>query len=144
VAALEVERHLAIEPPPAADRASVRLPDLPPGLIHDSQASEDQDHADHKPDGPVDGAGWRLRLAVASAAREGDAEQVTALIHHATSLGLAEGTLVAVARAYWPPRAWPLRAATAGPRWLAGQTRRLHRPARRRGGGRVAEREGQP
>ena len=146
MAALEVERHLALEPPPSQDRAAARPPDLPPGLIGDGDDGEDQDqaHDTQAPEGPVDGAGWRLRLAVASAAREGDSEQVTALIHHATSLGLAEGTLVAVARANWPPRAWPLRAATAGPRWLAGQTRRLHRPARRRGGGRVAEREGQP
>jgi len=130
MAALEVERHLAIEPPPAADRASARLPDLPPGLIHDRQAGEaDQDHADHEPDGPVDGAGWRLRLAIATAAREGDAEQVTALIHHATTLGLAETMLVAVARANWPPAAFPVRACRAGLRWLGERARRA-RPRR--------------
>src|SRR6266508_6448153 len=90
MAALEVERHLAIEPPPSHDRAAVRLPDPPPGLIGDGQDGEDQEQADERqpPKGPVDGAGWRLRLAVASAAREGDREAVTALIHHGASLGL--------------------------------------------------------
>jgi hypothetical protein len=123
VAALEVERHLAIEPPPAADRVSVRLPDLPPGLIQGGKDREDQAHEPQAPDGPADGAGWRLRLAIASAAREGDAEQVTALIHHGAGLGLAEGTLMAVARAHWPGGRLPLRACRAGLRWLR---RRAH------------------
>jgi hypothetical protein len=131
VAALAVERHLAIEPPPPQDRAAARLPDLPPGLIQGGKDREDQDqaHEPQAPDGPVDGAGWRLRLAVASAAREGDAEQVTALIHHATSLGLAEAMLAAVARAHWPPAAFPLRACRAGLRWLRARARRA-RPGR--------------
>ncbi len=131
VAALEVERHLAIEPPPAADRATAVAPDLPPRLTQDRQAGEDQDHANQPqaPDGPVDGAGWRLRLAVATAAREGDSEAVTALIHHGVGLGLAEGTLVAVARANWPPAAFPVRACRAGMRWLRARARRA-RPGR--------------
>ncbi len=131
VAALEVERHLAIEPPPAADRATAVVADLPPGLTQDRQAGEDQDQAHHAqaPEGPVDGAGWRLRLAVATAAREGDSEAVTALIHHGVGLGLAEGTLVAVARANWPPAAFPVRACRAGMRWLRARARRA-RPGR--------------
>ncbi len=125
MAALEVERHLAIEPPPSQDRAAVRFPDLPLGLPQGSEVGEDQDDTDRAqaPEGPVDGAGWRLRLAVATAAREGDREAVTALIHHAVGLGLAEGTLVAVARANWPPAAFPVRACRAGLRWLRARAR---------------------
>jgi hypothetical protein len=125
VAALEVERHLAIEPPPSQDRAAVRLPDPPPGLVGDGK-DQDQSHEGQAPEGPVDGAGWRLRLAVASAAREGDREAVTALIHHAASLELDEATLIAVARAHWPAGPLPLRACRAGLRWLR------HHAARRR------------
>jgi hypothetical protein len=107
----ELRRHLAIEPPPDPDAGT--SPDGPPP----DRPSPDGTSA--VADGPVDAAGWRLRLAVAAAAREGDAEQVTALVQQAARHGLAEATSVAVARAYWPPRPWPVRAATAGPRWPA-------------------------
>jgi hypothetical protein len=133
VAALEVERHLAIEPPPADDRAPVRLPDLPAGLDEAAQVDQDQEDAGQAWEGPVDAAGWRLRLAVVTAAREGDSEQVTALIHHASGLGLAEGTLVAVARANWPPAAFPVRACRAGLRWLRRHTPRPRHQRRARG-----------
>ena len=125
MAALEVERHLALEPPPSQDRAAARPPDLPPGLIGDDDDGEDQDHQDQTPTpvGPVDGAGWRLRLAVASAAREGDREAVTALIHHAASLGLDEPMLIAVAAAHWPAGPLPLRVCRAGLRWLRRRAR---------------------
>jgi hypothetical protein len=123
VAALEVERHLAIEPPPADNRAPVRLPDLPPGPLEAGEVDQDQADQEQAPEGPVDAAGWRLRLAVASAGRERDSEQVTALIHHGASLGLAEGTLVAVAQANWPPAAFPVRACRAGLRWLRRRVR---------------------
>src|SRR6266540_33827 len=100
---------------------------------------EDQEQADERqpPKGPVDGAGWRLRLAVASAAREGDREAVTALIHHGASLGLDEATLVAVAAAHWPAGPLPLRACRAGLRWLR---RRAPRPRRGRANRAVVQR----
>jgi hypothetical protein len=139
VAALEVERHLAIEPPPSQDRAAVPVPDPPPGLIGDGQDGEDQDDTDHTqaPGAPVDGVGWRLRLAVATAAREGDHQAVTALIHHATSLGLNGAALIAVASAHWPPAAFPVRACRAGLRWLR---RRVPRPRRARANRAVVQR----
>jgi hypothetical protein len=120
----ELRRHLAIEPPPESGTG----PDGPP------LDSPGQDGTSAMADGPVDAAGYRLRLAVAAAARDADADQITALIGQASRHGLAEATLVAVARAYWPPRPWPIRAATAGPRWLARKLRQRHRswPARRR------------
>jgi hypothetical protein len=127
----ELQRHLAIEPPPDPDAGT--SPDGPP------PDTPDPDGASAVPEGPVDAAGWRLRLAVTAAAREGDAEQVTALVQQAGRHGLAEATLVAVDRAYWPPRAWPIRAATAGPRWLA---RRLGRWHRSRSAGRAVEKAG--
>src|SRR6266540_2978703 len=139
MAALEVERHLALEPPPSQDRAAARPPDLPPGLIGDGDDGEDQDqaHDAQAPEGPVDGAGWRLRLAVASAAREGDREAVTALIHHAAGLGLDEAMLLAVAHAQWPAGPLPLRACRAGLRWLR---RRAPHPRRARANRAVVQR----
>jgi hypothetical protein len=108
----ELRRHLVIEPP--ADPGTSVAPDGPPPDMPGAQA------ASVEPDGPVDAAGYRLRLAVAAAARDANAGEVTALIQQAPRHGLAEATLVAVARASWPPRPWPIRAATAGPRgWPA-------------------------
>jgi hypothetical protein len=123
VAALEVQRHLALEPPASQDRAPVPVPDPPPNPLQAAEVDQDQADQQHTTGGPVDGAGWRLRLAVATAAREGDAEQVTALIHHASSLGLAEAMLVAVARAHWPAGPLPIRVCRAGLRWLRRQVR---------------------
>ena len=121
-----LRRHLAIEPPPDPDAGTE--PDSPP------PDTPGPDAAAAVPDRPVDAAGWRLRLAVANAARDADAEQVTALVQQASRHGLSEATLVAVARASWPPRPWPIRAATAGPRWLVRRLGRWHRsrPARSR------------
>jgi hypothetical protein len=113
IAALEVQRHLAIEPPPAdPDQATAVLEDPP------SPNSEDQD-----PGGPVDGAGWRLRLAVATAAREADQGEVATLIRHATSLGLDQTMLIAVAEAHWPPGRLPVRVCRASWRWLRRNVR---------------------
>jgi hypothetical protein len=115
----ELRRHLAIEPPtePGASIA-------PDGSLPEQPGP---DSATAAPDGPVDAAGYRLRLAVAAAARDANADEVTALIGQASRHGLVEATLVAVARAYWPPRPWPIRAAAAGPRWLARKLRQRHR-----------------
>jgi hypothetical protein len=113
IAALEVQRHLAIEPPPAdPDQATAVLEDPP------SPNSEDQD-----PGGPVDGAGWRLRLAVATAAREADQGEVATLIRHATRLGLDQAMLVAVGEAHWPPGRLPVRVCRASWRWLRRNVR---------------------
>jgi hypothetical protein len=125
LAALEVQRHLALEPPPTIDpdRVIAGLPDLPPG------AGIGEGPAAVAPAGPVDGTGWRLRLAVATAAREADQREVAALIRHATTVGLAEATLVAVAEAHWPAGPLPMRACRAGLRWLRARARR-QRPGR--------------
>jgi hypothetical protein len=118
LAALEVQRHLALEPPPTIDpdRLTARMPDLPSG----SGDSEDQDQAAV---GPVDGTGWRLRLAVATAAREADQREVAALIRHGATLGLDERMLVAVAQAHWSAGPLAMRACRAGLRWLRARAR---------------------
>jgi hypothetical protein len=133
IAALEVERHLAIEPPPAGDLPVVVPLDVPPLPAHHGEVGEDQDQVDATPTGPVDGTGWRLRLAIATAARHSDRELVDALLQHGTGLGLDTGMLLAVAQAHWPPAALPLRACRSALRWLR---RRAPRP--RRAGGRRA------
>jgi hypothetical protein len=124
VAALEVQRHLAIEPPPAdPDQPTAVLEDPPP------PNSQDQDHQGQAPEGPVDRAGWRLRLAVASASREADQGEVAVLIRHGASLGLDHAMLIAVAEAHWPPGRLPVRVCRASWRWL----RRTVYVQRRRG-----------
>jgi hypothetical protein len=130
MAAIEVEHHLAIEPPATDDRAVAQLPNLPPSLGGTAKVNEHQDQAARQrrpPGGPVDAAGWRLRLAIATAAREADRGEVAALLRHATRLGLAEPTMVAVAQANWPPAALPVRACRAGLRWLQKRARRAGR-----------------
>jgi hypothetical protein len=126
LAALEVERHLAIEPPSAGDLPVVVPLDVPP-LPGQHRDGEDQDQPDDTPEGPVDGAGWRLRLAVTTAARDGDREGVAALIQHGAAIGLDSGMLLAVAQAHWPAGPLPLRACRAGWRWLRHRTSRPRR-----------------
>jgi hypothetical protein len=99
--------HLALQPPPS----------LPGG----------------QPDPDGDGgaplmAGYRLRLAVITAAREGDAHAATALIREGQRQGLDPGWLLAVAARYWPPPRLRVRAWRAGRRWITGSLRRLQRP----------------
>jgi hypothetical protein len=129
VAALEVERHLAIEPPPAGDLPAVVPLDVPP--LRGGHSDDSQDH-DHTDTGPVDGAGWRLRLAVATAAREADQPKVAALIRHGASIGLDEAMLVAVAEAHWPAGRLPVRVCRASWRWLRPCVPRLKRAGGRR------------
>jgi hypothetical protein len=142
IAALEVQRHLAIEPPPAGDLPVVVPLDVPPLPAHhgdDGDDGEDQDQADEPraSEGPVDGAGWRLRLAVVTAARHGDRELVAALLQHGAAVGLDGGMLLAVAQAHWPPGRLPLRVCRAGWRWLC---RRTPRPRRARASRAVMQR----
>jgi hypothetical protein len=129
MAAIEVEHHLAIEPPASDDRAPAQLPDLPPRLGGAAAVNEHQDHdqAAHRRGGPVDAAGWRLRLAIATAAREADRGEVAVLIRHGVALGFAEPILLGVAQANWPPAALLVRACRAGVRWLQQRARRAGR-----------------
>jgi hypothetical protein len=114
--------HLAIEPPPDDGSQPGRSPN---GSV---------------PPGPV--AGYRLRLAVAATAHEGDQAATAALVHAGAHCGVDAGELVAVAERHWPKPALHRRAWRAGRRWTAARRRRLHRP--RRQAVVTAEREGQP
>jgi hypothetical protein len=131
IAALEVERQLAIEPPPASDLPAVVPLDVPPLPGQHGDDAEDQDQADPQPPGgPVDGAGWRLRLAITRAAQEGDRELVAALLQHGATIGLDGAMLLAVAQAHWPAGPLPLRVCRGALRWLRRRT-----PRPRRAGG---------
>jgi hypothetical protein len=114
--------HLAIEPPPDDGSQPERSPN---GSV---------------PPGPV--AGYRLRLAVAAAAHDGDQAATAALVHAGARCGVDAGELVAVAERHWPKPALHRRAWRAGRRWTATRVRRLHRPRRRAVV--AAEREGRP
>jgi hypothetical protein len=113
--------HLVIEPPP--DDHSTQA---------DGQASQ--------PPGPLPG-GYRLRLAVAAAARDGDQDATAAIVREGTRQGVPVAELVAVAEHHWPKPRLPVRAFRAGRHWTAARLRGLHRPRRRAA---LAERESQP
>jgi hypothetical protein len=86
-----------------------------------------------EPTGPAP-AGYRLRLAVAAAARDGDQDATAALMREGPRHGLEVAELVAVAEAHWPKPALHRRAWRAGRRWTTARMRRLHRPRRRTAG----------
>jgi hypothetical protein len=113
--------HLAIEPPP------------------DDHSTETDGHASQPP-GLLPG-GYRLRLAVAAAARDGDQAATAALVREGPRHGLDTAELVAVAEAHWPKPGLHRRAWRAGRRWTAARARRLHRP---RGRAALAEPERRP
>jgi hypothetical protein len=94
------------------------------------------------PPGPRPVAGYRLRLAVAAAAREGDQAATVALIREGARQGLDATVLLAVAARHWPRPRLPIRAWRAGRDWTAARLRRRPRPRRRVAA--VAEREGRP
>jgi hypothetical protein len=102
--------HLAIEPPPDDGSQPERAPN---GSV---------------PPGPV--AGYRLRLAVAAAAHDGDQAAIAALVREGARCGVDVGELVAVAERHWPKPRLHRRAWRAGRRWTATRLRRLHRPRR--------------
>jgi hypothetical protein len=104
-----LRRHLAIEPPPDD-----------PSTQADGQASQ--------PLRPVQ-AGYRLRLAVAAAARDGDQDATVALVREGPRHGVEVAELVAVAEAHWPKPALHRRAFRAGRSWMTTRLR-LHRPRR--------------
>ena len=95
--------------PPDADSDSLGPPTLPT-----------------EPSGPTP-AGYRLRLAVADAARDGD-QDATALVREGPRYGLDVAELLAVAEAHWSKPQLHRRAWRAGRRWTAARWRRLHRP----------------
>jgi hypothetical protein len=115
--------HLAIDPPPSL-----------PGTQVDAGTG----------DGPPLVAGYRLRLAVITAARHADAPTATALIRQGQRQGLDPNWLLAVAARHWPPPRLHTRAWRAGRRWAAnGACWALARRPRRRAGA-LVEQERQP
>jgi hypothetical protein len=114
--------HLAIQPPPQDGSQPAGSPNGP------------------IPPGPQPVAGYRLRLAVAAAARDGDQAATAALIREGARQGLDGMQLFAVAARYWPVPRFYVRAWRAGRRWTTDRLRRLHQP-RRRPAVVVAERE---
>jgi hypothetical protein len=113
--------HLAIEPPP------------------DDQGTED-DGQGTQPTGPLPGC-YRLQLAVAAAARDGDQDATAALVREGPRHGINMGELVAVAEHHWPKPRLHVRTWRAGRHWTAVQARRLHRP---RGRAALSEPEHRP
>jgi hypothetical protein len=113
--------QLAIEPPP--DDPSIQV---------DGQASQ--------PSGPTP-TGYRLRLAVAAAARDGDQAATAALVREGPRHRVDTAELVAVAEHHWPKPRLHRRAWRSGRSWTAARLRRLHRP---RGRAALAEPEHRP
>jgi hypothetical protein len=112
--------HLAIEPPPDTDLSGTQS---------------------GPPTAPLPG-GYRLRLAVAAAARDGDHDATAAIVREGARQGLDAAELVAVAEHHWPKPRLPVRAFRAGRGWTAAWLRRLHQPRRRVGV--LTDREARP
>jgi hypothetical protein len=85
---------------------------------------------------------YRLRLAVAAAARQADTEQTAALLREGERRGLDALELFAVAARHWPKPRLRVRAWRAGWRWTTGSLERFHQP--RQAASAVAEREARP
>jgi hypothetical protein len=113
---------------------------LPP-----SAASPDAQVGLERGDGAPLVAGYRLRLAVITAARDADVPAATALIRQGQRQGLDAAWLLAVAARHWPPPSLPVRAARAGRRWAANGARwAWARRPRRRAARVLAGREAKP
>jgi hypothetical protein len=121
-----LEGHLAIQPPPYG---------LPTGPDGAPPPSGQTDGALGEPEaaakGPLLVVGYRLQLAVAAAAREGDQAAIVALLREGARQGLDATVLLAVAARHWPPPRLRVRAWRAGRDWTAARLRQLHRPRRR-------------
>ena len=90
-------------------------------------------------------AGYRLRLAVISAAQAADVPAATATIRQGQRQGLDPAWLLAVAARHWPPPPLPTRAWRAGRRWAAtGAGWAWARRPRRRAARLLAGREPMP
>jgi hypothetical protein len=120
-----LEGHLAIAPPP--DDLPATPDGTPPAGGRRGGALREPEPAD----APLLAVGYRLRLAVAAAARDGDQDATVALIHDGRRRGLDATALLAVAARYWPQPHLHVRAWRAGRRWTTARLRRLHRPRRR-------------
>src|SRR6266508_2282574 len=134
-----LEGHLAIQPPP--DSLPVGPDGAPPpggrsdGALGEPEAAE----------GPLLVVGYRLRLAVAAAARDGDQDATVALLREGRRCGLAATVLLAVAARHWPQPRLRTRARLASQRWAVDCARwTWARRPHRRAAGVVAEREGHP
>jgi hypothetical protein len=134
-----LEGHLAIQPPPDSLPAG---PDSGPPLSGRSDGALGEPEA---AEAPLLVVGYRLRLAVAAAARDGDRDATVALLREGRRCGLDATVLLAVAARHWPPPRLRTRARQAGQRWVVGCARwawshRPHRQAARV----LAERESRP
>jgi hypothetical protein len=85
---------------------------------------------------------YRLRLAVAAAARQADTEATAALVREGERRGLDALELFAVAARHWPKSRLRVRAWRAGRRWTTGTLERFHQL--RQAASAVAEREARP
>jgi hypothetical protein len=89
--------------------------------------------------------GYRLRLAVITAARHTDVPTATAVIRQGQRQGLDAAWLLAVAARHWPPPSPHVRAWRAGRRWAASAARwAWTRRPRRRAARVLAGREAKP
>ncbi len=89
-------------------------------------------------------AGYRLRLAVITAARHTDVATALAVIREGQRQGLDAAWLLAVAARHWPPPSLPVRAARAGRRWTANGARWVWARRPRRQAVALVEKERQP
>jgi hypothetical protein len=90
-------------------------------------------------------AGYRLRLAVITAAYHADVPTATALIRQGQRQGLDAAWLLAVAARHWPPPPLRTRVWRAGRRWAASGARwAWARRPRRRAARLLAGREAKP
>jgi hypothetical protein len=129
--------HLAIQSPP--DDLPVG-PDgtPPPGGRGDGTALEPEA-------APLLTVGYRLRLAVAAAARDGDQAATVALLREAPRQGLDATVLLAVAARHWPTPRLRTRVRQASQRWVVGCARwAWSRRPHRRAVAVMAERESRP
>jgi hypothetical protein len=131
--------HLAIQPPP--DSLPVTPDGAPPPSGRSGGALGEPDAAE----APLLVVGYRLRLAVAAAARDGDQAATVALLREGRRCGLAVTVLLAVAARHWPQPRLRTRARLAGQRWAVGCARwAWARRPRRRAAAVVVERESRP
>jgi hypothetical protein len=132
-----LEGHLAIAPPLDAPPATPDGGAPPAGRSAGALAEPEP------ADAPLLAVGYRLRLAVAAAARDGDQAATVALTREGRRCGLGAAVLLAVAARHWPPQRLRTRVRQASQRWAVGcvrwaWARRPHRRAVRV----VVERDG--
>jgi hypothetical protein len=133
-----LEGHLAIQPPPDSQPAT-SVADTPRPDARNDGARPEPEAA------PLLVVGYRLRLAVAAAARDGDQAATVDLIREGRRCGLDATVLLAVAARHWPTPRLRTRVRQASQRWAVGCGRWVwaRRPHRRTAVV-MAEREGRP